>query len=311
MADREDVTRFGTGYQQTLVERLPDGRVRWNRTLGVNNTDGFRVPPPQLAETLEFIAIPGVEFLLPEQASPTQVVWMTDGTTSFSEIVRKRPDSVEAREGVQLLASMLVAFHEAQSGRPPTAGLTEAPPGLMRYRNWLATGEGPRASSPWRVHLRSWLGTRRWELLEEAGDALLLDDRHRHLGLHGWMSLGNVVLADNPHPSDAASIRLQVLTGTDMGRGLPETDLTCLMGEIAEFTYLAERDGIDPLPHRHLAHILTSMYSFEVNPRLVEMGKAVRVALHARDFASFVGWHDDLDSYPPLIAELVDQISSR
>ncbi|MGU3437414.1 hypothetical protein ACNHUS_30930 [Actinomycetes bacterium M1A6_2h] len=299
-------TVYGTGFVQTTVESFAPDRARWTRVPGINNRDGLGIPPQHLGTTLAEIDTSPVDFVLPQSASQHEVTWKTDGAIAFGNVVRNEADSPLARDGITALATGLTAFHRD----PPTMRALSiddnvVPPGLLRFCAWTDTGDGPRASRPWRVRLRGALGQRRWNLLREFAQHLRTLCSAHSADVHGWMSLGNIA-ASTGRPGTPP--HLQVLTGTDVGRGPRELDVSCLLGELAEFSFRAEHFDLDSLPFEHLAHMFVASYGHELDAELLAMGKAIRVALHSSDFASFVGWSEDLDLYPDMVAELVDTV---
>lgn len=298
------VRTFGTGYQVTTVEPADAGGWRWTREPGRDNEIGMPDLPAGLDRAAAEAEIDGVRFVLPEEHEPDRVAWRTRGAVPFAEVVRSEPETPEARDGVRRLVAAAASWHARMASTTPR-GLAVAPPGLLRLRAWLVDGSGTRASGPFHARLRSALGAARWELLRDAVESLLLDGAEDRQPVHGWFSLGNVLLT--PQTDDAPPM-LEVLTGTDLASGLPEFDLGCLIGELEEFGALAVDHGGSRLGHLHLGTLARSCYSGELHSDLLARGVAVRVALHSRDFASFVGWYDDLDRYIPMVAELVDTI---
>ncbi|HEX2902811.1 MAG TPA: hypothetical protein VHO01_05075 [Jatrophihabitans sp.] len=291
---------FGTGYQQTTVTAEPEGGFRFSRAPGINNTEGFRTPPDGLPQRLQRLHTDPVRFIAPVDSSRELTVWHTAGDVSFATLVRAEPQSEFVRAGIQQLAAALRAFHQA----PQLTSLdaTVEPPSLHRFSGWLRTGDGTRASRPWRVQLRSELGRRRWDQLQAATRALAPAARSQY-PVHGWMSLGSVVAGVGP---SSTGRQLDVLTGTDLGWAPPELDIAWVLGELAEFAHRAVHFGYDPTPFEHLESLFSVAYGDGVDAGLVSAGKAVRVAIHSCDFANFVGWHEDLDVYPAIIAALLD-----
>lgn len=294
------VHSFGTGYQTTTAEALDEGGWLWSREPGRDNDAGMP-DVPQLDPDTAALELDAVRFVLPHRHDRGRVTWRTTGAVPFAEVVRTRPESVEARDGVRRLVTAASAWHLAVAGSAPYR-MAGAPPGLLRMRAWMVDGTGPRASGPFHARLRSAMGTDRWDRLHEAVESLLLDASERRQPVHGWLSLGNVLLT----PSEEGVPVLEVLTGPDVASGLPEYDLGCLVGEIEEFSALAAAAGGSGVAHLHLGTIARSCYRGPLRPEMVSRAVAVRVALHARDFASFVGWYDDLERYIPIIADLLD-----
>lgn len=298
------VHTFGTGYQLTTVEPADNGGWHWVREPGGDNQLGMPELPVDLDPMVAGADVDGVRFVMPVDHDATRVAWRTRGVVPFAEVVRTEPESAVARDGVRRLVAAAAAWHEDMARTAPS-DLAGAPPGLLRLRAWLIDGAGTRASGPFHARLRSALGGARWDSLYDAVEALLLDDPPRRQPVHGWFSLGNVVLTPE---TDHAPYGLEVLTGPDLASGLPEFDVGCLVGEVEEFGALAAERGEPRVSHLHLSTIARSCYAGELRGDLLARAVALRVTLHARDFASFVGWYDDLDRYVPMVADLLDQV---
>lgn len=303
LVEERVLARFGTGLQTTTLTPAPAGRVRWSRTPGPDHPDGWRHPGNHPGSVLERLRPdrPGARFALPGSWSARHVAWDVRGATTLAAVVRADPDADLTRRAVRDVVHGLGGLH-ADLRDVPAADLPPRPPGLDRLAHWLDGRPTTRAGHAWREHLFDRLGARRRDLLRAlAADLATRADRST-AAVHGWLSAGNVVVGLD----EAGDPLVQVLTGPDVGRGVPELDLGCLLGELVEFSFRAGRHGLDPVGFDHLAHTVRALYPHGVDRDLLHAATVLRIVLHSSDFSRFVGWDDDLLVYPGAIADLLD-----
>ncbi|WP_330175736.1 hypothetical protein OG875_20870 [Streptomyces sp. NBC_01498] len=255
-------------------------------------------------------------------------------------------DETGYRLSVRALADQgrtLRRLHEVpwETGSGDT-GFGEPPPhqGIRRLVDWLSgsSDTGARAdagagvaggSVPDGSRLRALahdrLGPRLWARLAEwAAAAQEPPGRGGAVLLHGAPSTGWLV----PSPAGDHTV---LLTGEEVTGGDPALDLGWVLGELHELRSAASR-GLGaagqgpPVDYPAAARALLAGYLrkeavvtegsgeaplfTEDDAAALPPGTAraatLRLAVHMRDFACFVGWHEDLRRYADLLAEALD-----
>ncbi|WP_461028082.1 phosphotransferase family protein, partial [Streptomyces sparsus] len=191
--------------------------------------------------------------------------------------------------------------------------LPERPPhpGLRRLRAWAVGEETTPEATRLRTLARARLGPSLWARLTDWSEAA--SESPGGSGavlLHGAPSIGWLV------PS-AAGGRADLLTGEEVTGGDPALDLGWILGELHELRAAAAH-GLGaagqgpPVDYPAAAHALLSGYAGSADPARVaalppgtERAATLRLAVHMRDFATFVGWHEDLRRYCDLLAEVL------
>ncbi|MEU9121549.1 hypothetical protein AB0C96_17110 [Streptomyces sp. NPDC048506] len=300
----EVLTAFRTGYQATRVTALPDGRIRWQHTPGTHH-DGLYPPVrPDVVHRLHAASDPHIRFTTPSVASPTECSWDVNGRHSLASwLVPGEDDPTERlHETIGRLGLRLRALHDQPPGTDPPTD-PAPPPGPARLLAWLDSGRAPRAGAGFHHRLRAQLGPARWEKLRDFTHHLLHPRPTDRTGVvHGWFSLGRIIVADPPD----ATPRACVLSGFEATWGRPELDLACLIGELAEYRKAAERAGADwPVPDT-LQHTFLTHYGTGWEAGTLAAGAVVRIATHAHDFAAYIGWGAQLHGYVPMLTDLLD-----
>ncbi|MBT2446175.1 hypothetical protein J7F03_03515 [Streptomyces sp. ISL-43] len=310
----QQTSTYGTGLQTTRVTRLPDGTVRWSHSRGSNHPAPYPPVPHDFTTRAHAASDDALRFATPVEADAQHGTWDTAGSRSAARLLltgdgaseqdgRDGPDEPDGPVGSMLgrLGARLRVLHTA---RPVTAYLGEypPPPGLTRFQPWLDGGRGTRAGAGFHYRLRSSLGPDRLAKLREFTETLLRATDADTV-LHGWLTLGNIVMPDDPGPGRPAV----VLSGLEAARGRPETDIGWIVGEIEEFRRTAELASTP----RPLLPGLTTAFLEGYGPGgwdrdVVAAGAVVRIATHAHDFANYVGWHASLHTYVPMLADLLD-----
>jgi len=294
------IEEFRTGLQATRITLLPSGNVHWQHTPGSERTSPYPPLPPGYPDLLRAASDTTVRFAVPVTASPGAYGWETEGRHSFAALLEPgAPDTGGRLHTVAgHLGRRLRALHETalpHDDYPP-------PQGLSRLKEWIETGGGPRAASGFHYRLRTQLGAARWEKLRDlTHHQLTPGPGEPSTVLHGWFSLGSAVVSDRPGATTAAS----VLSGPDAASGRPGTDLGCVVGELTEYRLAAARQGLDwPLLDTLQAAFLTGYGPCDRGT--LAAGALLRIATHAHDFASYVGWGDQLHGYVPMLLDLLD-----
>ncbi|MFJ4188918.1 hypothetical protein [Kitasatospora sp. NPDC089509] len=297
------LAQFGTGRQLTRITETAPDTVRWQRTPGPQHPDPYRPVPADVTAALHAADGPPVAFATPDTAEPDRYAWDVNGRRSLGELVesgRAGQHTDLLRDTAGHLGRHLRRLHDHAHGRDWSHH--PRPGGPLRLAAWLRTGRGPRAATGFRHLLHSRLGPAAFARLTEHTDRLLTPDPGRDTLLHGWFSLGSVVLADTPDARPAAS----VLSGPEAAVGRPETDAACLLGELTEYRMAAHRAGLDWSWLDPVGAAFLAGYGEGLDPGLLAAAVTVRVATHACDFACYVGWDAQLHGYVPMLAELLD-----
>lgn len=297
------LAEFATGYQHTRVVGLPDGRIHWQRSPGPNHPGEYDPVRPGFIRRAHAASDQHIRFAVPVTGPGTGCTWEVTGSHSAAEMLLSEDDPTGVlHESIAALGRQLHALHHQHASNDPM-GDYPPPPGPARLMTWLENGLGPRACAGWHHRLRTQLGSSRWEKLRDFTDHMLNPQpSDTTTVVHGWFSLGSIVVADAVGSGPDAV----VLSGLEAAQGRPEIDLACLIGELAEFSQIARRQGreravLHTLGDRFLAH-----YGSGWDRDSVAAGAVVRIATHARDFAAYIGWHADLHSYAPMLADLLD-----
>jgi hypothetical protein len=299
---------FRTGFLTTRISQTSTGSFLWQHTPGPNRDQPFPTMPQAFINVLSRATNPALAWLAPLSATPSELLWETDGQYSLAAALEADTHTDQQIEtiGAQL-GTQLRQFHDLTRGQSPEEHQNTYPhrhPGLTRLHTWLATGRGPRAASAFHYRLRSQLGSRRWDHLNQLTHHMLnpgSNDPTR--ALHGWFSLGSIVVSEEP-----GTTACSILSGPDTCWGRPEIDIACFVGELIEYRLATQRKGItwpilDRLQHAFLTHYGTGA---DADTQTIAAGSLLRVATHAHDYASYVGWSDQLHSYVPMLTELLD-----
>ncbi|WP_042407680.1 hypothetical protein [Streptacidiphilus carbonis] len=295
------VVEFGTGFQITRLRPRADGLIDWERAPGPGNRVAFRPTPPWLAARAAEADGTRVRFALPWLDQERQRVWKVTGQRSIAQILLKDDDPTgQLRPLFKDLGHALRRLHTSTS-HPGEAAQAGPAPGPSRLAAWLATGRGPRAAGGFRHRLRTQLGPQRWEKLQQMTE-LALSPGPDPVAVHGWPSMGSLVVPD--HDNDLPACL--VLSGAEAAYGRRELDLGCIVGELIEFRMVAERDGAHRPVLNQLRDLLLAGYGDQWDPVGLAACATVRLAVHAHDFAAYVGWHPDLHLYIPMLVDLLD-----
>ncbi|MEU7279176.1 hypothetical protein AB0A69_10415 [Streptomyces sp. NPDC045431] len=299
------LSEFRTGFLTTRVSRTGTGTILWQHTPGPDRDQPFPTVPVALLDLLAAASSPVLTWVAPTTATAHEVAWETDGRHSLAAALESDSHTDRQIETIGAhLGAQLRRFHDLSRVQDHAAhrdAYPPRPPGLTRLRSWLDQGRGTRAAPAFHYRLRSRLGSRRWGRLNELTDHLLQPGGDETAtALHGWFSMGGIVLGDRP-----GTEAISVLSGPDTCWGRPEIDLGCLVGELTEYRIAARRKGIawpvlGRLQRAFLAHYGTA------DTEAVAAGALLRVATHAHDYASYVGWSEQLHGYVPMLTELLD-----
>jgi hypothetical protein len=189
--------------------------------------------------------------------------------------------------------------------------LPQRPPhhGVRRLLAWVSGEENTPEATRLRALARTRLGPSLWARLTDGSEAANEPPGGGGAVLvHGAPSTGWLV------PSPAGG-HPALLTGEEVAGGDPAFDLGWLLGEVHELRAAARGLGSagqgPPVDYSIAAHALLSGYTGSDGTAAVPRGTAraatLRLAVHMRDFASFVGWHEDLRHYCDPLAETLTE----
>ncbi|MEU3886166.1 hypothetical protein [Streptomyces sp. NPDC029041] len=326
------VREYGTRYLRITVRHHGDAEFSWLRAPGPAHTAPQRLPPAEAAAALRRVdtavaaaaagargtagAARGVRLALGEPAAGSArggatlrsgVLYRVPGAFSVARLLPSGDDtafrlSVDALAG---LGRTLRRLHQEPWDVP------ERPPhhGVRRLMAWLCGEEDAPGTARLRTSARTRLGPSLWARLTDWSRAADEPPASGPVLLHGAPSTGWLV------PS-AAGGHTVLLTGEEVTGGDPALDLGWTLGELHELRAAAARGlgaaGKGPrVDYPAAAHALLRGYTGGDGAAPVPPGTAraatLRLAVHMRDFASFVGWHEDLRHYCDLLAEALSE----
>ncbi|MFJ2818451.1 phosphotransferase family protein [Streptomyces sp. NPDC087294] len=309
------VREYGTRYLRITVRHHGDAGFTWLRAPGPAHPRPQSLPPPTVGAALRrvdaAVGPTGAQLALGERESAAPgVVYRVPGAVSVARLLTSG-NAAAFQLSVNALADVgrtLRRLHQ-EPWEPPQR---RPHPGVRRLRAWLSGEENAPGAT--RVHqvARARLGPSLWTRLTDWTEAAHQLPSRPAL-LHGAPSIGWLVpdlVTDGGRPA--------LLTGEEVTGGDPALDLGWLLGELYELRCAAAR-GLGaaghgpPVDHHAAAHALLGAYTGTRTDRSGDAGTAVppgtaraatlRLAVHIRDFATFVGWHDDLRPYCDLLAE--------
>ncbi len=334
------IREYGTRYLRITVRYHGDAGFSWLRAPGPAHTAPQRLPPAEAGAALRRVdravgtaaagarstaeAPRGARLALGEPAAGSArdgstppdsgVLYRVPGAVSVARLLPSGDDtafrlSIDALAG---LGRTLRRLHQEPWDLP------ERPPhqGVRRLTAWLSGDEDAPGTSRLRTLARTRLGPSLWARLTDWSGAADEPPGGGAVLLHGAPSTGWLV------PSTAGG-HTALLTGEEVTGGDPALDLGWSLGELHELRAAAARGlgsaGKGPrVDYPAAAHALLRGYTGGDGTAAVPPGTAavppgtaraatLRLAVHMRDFASFVGWHEDLRHYCDLLAEALSE----
>ncbi|GGJ88828.1 hypothetical protein GCM10011583_20250 [Streptomyces camponoticapitis] len=328
------VREYGTRYLRISVRYHGDGRFSWLRVPGPAHDRPQVPPPPAVGAALRRVdaagsgAASGARLALGERAALGErpaasdegggLVYRVPGAVSVARLLPSG-DETGFRLSVRALSDVgrtLRHLHDV-----PWEFTEPAPPhhGVGRLLAWISGAPGEaEEGARLRALVHDRLGPRLWTRLTEWAEAARQPPgRGGAVLLHGAPSTGWLV----PSPAGDHSV---LLTGEEVTGGDPALDLGWILGELHELRSAATR-GLGaagqgpPVDYPAAARALLAGYLRKEDgpddasgdtgvalPPGTARAATLRLAIHMRDFASFVGWHDDLRRYADLLAETLD-----
>lgn len=168
-------------------------------------------------------------------------------------------------------------------------------PHLLRLRKHLTSGSETNSGIFLATLRPAWLASlKAWASNLPSGSVVS----------HGGWSLGSVFHSPN-------SELIEVPIGAELTFSVPEFDLGWMIGELAEYAYLAELGGTSGSRYDEMASALLSRYIDEtrhqLDPSWLQRFMALRVTLHLCDYVESFVPHSSLKVYPPFIGSLVER----
>ncbi|MEU0954306.1 hypothetical protein ABZ353_18465 [Streptomyces niveus] len=333
------VREYGTRYLRITVRYHGDARFSWQRVPGPEHDRPQTPPPPAAGAALRRVdaalaeagsgAGRGARLELGEWDAASEgggVLYRVPGAVSVARLLPSGDDTAH-RLSVGALADAgrtLRRLHDV----PWEFGERRPHHGVGRLLAWLsgsadASTEGAPDGARLRALARERLGSRLWNRLADwAESAQSPPGRGGAVLLHGAPSTGWLV----PSPAGDHTV---LLTGEEVTGGDPALDLGWVLGELHELRSAATR-GLGaagqgpPVDYPAAARALLAGYLRKEDalagagadlltedataalPPGTARAATLRLAVHMRDFASFVGWHEDLRHYADLLAETLD-----
>lgn len=285
------VNEFGTAFMQTSVYRQGAG-FAWVRRPG----PAHRLPLPDLS--------PRLGALLGSIHPALRLPVIDDGLRYRSDGVLPAAGWLTFNEELAgpVLEAMLRKVGTALAEmhlRPAPAEITRHHPGVIRLSAWFNGRHDADAALHLSDHARNRLGHTRWIRLEELSREFSTAEADTLL--HGAASMALIV------PSLEGTGVL--LTGEDLARGPWWLDLGWLIAELIELDQTVKA-GIAPaldFPYPTLCAALLDGYGRTPDLSVLGALGVLRVLTHARDYATYVGWDDQLLTYVDIVADLFDQ----
>jgi len=326
------VREYGTRYLRITVRYHGNSAFSWLRAPGPAHTRPQRLPPTAVGAALRRVDTAlGTPIGNPSEdrrgARLALGEWAVDPASRDETRPSARPGVLYRVPGAVSVARLLpsgddTAFRLSSSAladagrtlrrlhREPWE-LPQRPPhqGVRRLLTWVSGEENPPEATRLRALARTRLGPSLWARLTDWAEAANEPPGGGAVLVHGAPSTGWLV----PSPTGGHPA---LLTGEETTGGDPALDLGWLLGELHELRAAAAR-GLGsagqgpPVDYASAAHALLSGYTGGDGTAAVPPGTAraatLRLAVHMRDFASFVGWHEDLRHYCDLLAETLTE----
>ncbi|GAA2003844.1 hypothetical protein GCM10009799_33750 [Nocardiopsis rhodophaea] len=296
------IAEYGTAFMHTQVTELGGGAFAWSRTPGPANPAGGTPLSPAAREAAHDTDDAGVSLVLPERRNGSLRYILPAPFSSARHLHSTDERALSAVvEGLRATGITLRRLHR----RAPPPRAATVPPGLRRLAAWLDGAERPTAAIRLRSRARRRLGSARLERVRQWCECVGTPDSVLSF-LHGEPSLGRLVLAETPASGG-------MLVENEFTRGPAAFDLGWLIGELVELD-LAAAQGLGTarrLDYGKAARAFTNGYGELPEPLVLDRSAALRVLTHVHDYAAYVGWHEDLEGYVEILAELIDGDGGR
>uniref|UniRef100_A0AAU2VR17 Uncharacterized protein n=1 Tax=Streptomyces sp. NBC_00008 TaxID=2903610 RepID=A0AAU2VR17_9ACTN len=239
-------------------------------------------------------------FAVPNTWTDGAYTWSAPGQRSAAHVLMDgaSSDAAASARTAYAFGRHLKIFHTSAV----TADSAYAAPRFpTRLATWIHTASGPRAAPAFHTILRHGLGTRRWsKLTDYTCEATTGSGDLAHV--IGWATLGSLIITDAPEAAPHAVM----LCGPEGTLAASEIDLGCALGELHEITESLTTRAMATEPVTAWRDALLKGYGTPGDVAKTARAAVVRVAAHAHDFAAYVGFHTELNTYVGMIADLLD-----
>ncbi|MFF3624444.1 hypothetical protein [Streptomyces sp. NPDC002467] len=310
------VDMFATGFQRTTIHRLGDGTFVWTRGAGPDRPTPLTAPSAAARSHLASLARPDLLSLSLPTPSGNGLRYAVPGSTTAAKVLWSDPspaDSVRLAGAFRSVGTVLGLLH---SHPAPPGVATGGPVGPARLAAWMDGGHGPLAAARMHGLLRDAVGATRWAAVR---------DWCRDLGrpgpdatlLHGAPSTGSLVLPAGPAPNSDGEEGVTdgsgpppadgaLLIGEELALGPAGFDLGWVLGELLELRMTAVHRLVPRPILSELPKALLAGYGVPVDPVVAGRAAVLRMLTHAHDFASYVGWHPELELYARTAVRYID-----
>ncbi|WP_329202939.1 MULTISPECIES: hypothetical protein [unclassified Streptomyces] len=310
------VDMFATGFQRTTIHRIGDGTFLWTRGAGLDRPTPLTAPSAAARSHLASLARPGLLTLSLPTVSGDVLRYAVPGSTTAAKVLWSEPsqaDSVRLAEAFRSVGKVLRLLHSYPA---PPGSATGGPVGPARLAAWMDGGHGPRAAARMHRLLRDGVGPTRWAAVRDWCRDLALPGPDATL-LHGAPSTGSLVLPAEPARPSADEEGLTdggaspptagaLLTGEELALGPSGFDLGWMLGELLELRMTAVHRVVPRPILSELPKALLAGYGVPVDPVVAGRAATLRMLTHAHDFASYVGWHPELELYARTAIRYID-----
>jgi hypothetical protein len=272
------IDRFGSAWVEVRIEAPVNGDgFLWKRTPGPLGPSHFPVVWCGDSHVAD-----GVELVWPDIENET-LTYRVGGPSSAAKWLR-RPEAEFRRRALDTVGRCIDVVMQVCRVNGSTPSLNSPPAPLRRLSAHLGNPATASAVLRWRAALK--------ESVDRSAVDGLLDLLASHHDddpafAHGGLSIGGIV----PVTTGAYDC---VLTGEDSGGASAGHDIGWLVGELLELRATAY-DAAD----EHLVGLLDEVIRDVLrehggHPEGIHRAAVLRIALHAEDYAHFIGWDDQL-----------------
>lgn len=284
-----------TGLVRTVVVQSSACTFEWRRTYHSPDAVTDVLAGPRLT-----IAGAG-PFAAPIEASGRVYRWLSSGDRPLASVARPPWGAeVDDLESVfRQLGRDLRAFHHIPLDGGAEVAAPVPPPWVQRLRGWLGNSLSVGSAQAEAVRFRQLVGPTFHSLIRDQVESWCeLPDRGASVVLlHGGFSLASI-----PWSSGSGGTG-PVLVGPEVTRGVPETDLGTLAGELAEHAWVAALSGAPAEPYLEALSQFLEGYGARYDRALADV-VLMRILGHLTDFSAFVGPIPEWDVYTDVVRNL-------